>query len=481
MRATLLIGTTLATLLLVGCAVGPDYRKPQVAPADFKNAQQPNLSPTAIEASWWKQFEDASLDGLVATALASNNDLRVAVARVEQARALAGVTEKDRFPTVTSAAGYEKGRQSESQLVSPDQPRSFESYSVGFDAAWEIDLFGRVRRSVEAAHADAQAAEAGLRDAQVSVVAEVARNYFELRGAQRRLQVAQQNLENQRETLHITQVRYEAGRGTELDVASAAARVKATEASIPPLVTDEKRAEHRLAILTGVRPGELAVDLSPRSLPPLAKQIPIGDAEELLRRRPDIRAAERGLASATARVGVATADLFPRLSISGFLGFVAGRGALIGRSESESWFVAPTLSWPAFDLGRASDRLRASKAVSKGQLAAYQQTVLRALEETENAFVGYGDEQRRLANLMEQARQSERAAQLAQVRYREGVTDFLTLLDAQRTQLQAEDAVAVSEVQVYTGVVAIYKALGGGWEACPGASCMNLAAAVVSK
>jgi multidrug efflux system outer membrane protein len=473
-RSALLVA---AVALLAGCAsVGPDYKAPAEAPVTFKNAAQPGLAAGEVDAAWWRQFEDPILDDLVARARAGNNDLAVAVARLRQARAIFDSSGRDGWPTVTAAAGYEGGRLSESQTF-PGEARKFESYSAGFDAAWEIDLFGHVRRSIEAAKADAQAAEASLRDVQVTVAGDVARNYFQLRSAQRRLDVARQNLDNERETLRITEARYGAGRGTELDVASATARVQATEASVPPLVAEEKRAEHRLAILTGARPGELAVDLAPKDFPPLAKEIPIGRPEDLLRRRPDIRIAERNLAGATARVGIATADLFPRLSLTGFLGFVASRGSSLGTAASQSWFAAPTLSWAAFDLGRAKDRLHASEAVADGQLAAYRQTVLLALEETENAFVNYGEAQRQLEHLMEQARYSARAAQLAQVRYREGATDFLTLLDAQRTQLQAEDAVAVAEAQVYTGVVAIYKALGGGWQPCSGADCGALAAA----
>ena len=466
-----IVAASLAASLLAACAaVGPDYVAPATDPVSFKNAGQPGFTAGEVDAAWWRQFEDPILDDLVARARAGNNDLAVALARLRQARALFSGSERDRWPTVTAAAGYEGGRLAEAQTL-PGQPRKFETYTTGFDASWEIDLFGRVRRGIEAARADTESAEASLRDVQVTLAGDVARNYFQLRSAQRRLDVARQNLDNERETLRITRARYDAGRGTELDVASATARVQATEATVPPLEAEAKRAQHRLAILTGVRPGELAVDLSPRAFPPLAKEIPIGRPEDLLRRRPDIRVAERNLAAATARVGVATADLFPRVTLTGFLGFVATRGGALGSAGSSSWFGAPSLSWAAFDLGRARDRLHASEAVADQQLATYRQTVLLALEETENAFVNYGAAQNQMQHLLEQARYSARAAQIAQTRYREGVTDFLTLLDAQRTQLQAEDAVAQAEAQVYTGVVAIYKALGGGWQRCADAAC----------
>jgi multidrug efflux system outer membrane protein len=295
----------------------------------------------------------------------------------------------------------------------------------------------------------------------VSVAAEVARNYFELRGLQQQFAVAERSLANQRETLRLTRVRRDGGIGEEQDVASAAARVAAIEASFPPLRTAIAARQHRLAVLTGLRPGELIVDLAPRSYPPLAKALPLGDPGLLLQRRPDVRAAERDVAAAAAREGVAAAELFPRVSISGFLGLLAGRGSMFGSADSRAWAVTPALSWAGFDLGSARARLRGAKAGSEEVVAAYEQTVLRALEETENALVAYRDEQERLVKLADQARESTRAAAIARTRYREGLADFLALLDAERTQLQAEDAVAQAEAGVFTGVVAVYKAFGG--------------------
>ena len=303
--------------------------------------------------------------------------------------------------------------------------------------------------------------EASLEDVRVIVAAEVARNYFELRGWQQRLAVAQRSLENQRETLRLTRVRREAGIGEEFDVASAAARVAAIEASLPPIRTAIAEIEHRIAVLTGRRPGESGVDLSPRHYPPLAKALPVGNYENALRRRPDIRAADRQLAAAAAREGVAKADLFPRISVAGFLGFIAGRGNLFGESDSRAWAVTPALSWAAFDLGSARARLRGARAGTREAEALYEQTVLRAFEETENALVAYREQQQRLIKLNDQARESARASSIARARYREGVADFLSLLDAERTQLQAEDAVAQAESQVFTNVVGVYKALGG--------------------
>jgi multidrug efflux system outer membrane protein len=249
--------------------------------------------------------------------------------------------------------------------------------------------------------------------------------------------------------------------GEEQDVASAAARVAATDATIPLLELETKRAEYRIAVLTGTRPGELSADLSPRSYAPIDKALPIGNAADLLRRRPDVRAAERRLSAATERQGVAVAQLFPQVSVSAFVGFLAGRGSLFFTTQSFATTASPTVTWSAFDLGRARARVRGSSAATDEALASYDETVLRALEETENSFSNYHAQQGRLVKLNAQAQESQRAASIARLRYREGVIDFLSLLDAERTQLQAEDAVAESERDVYVAVIALYKALGG--------------------
>lgn len=457
-----------ATLGLGACAVGPEYRAPDPAAPQFHNAPEAQFARTAIEKAWWQEFGDPALDDLIARALANDLDLALAAARLRAARAVFDDQALDRFPTVTAAGAYHRQKAQQPGLAG--QPIRSETYDAGFDAFWEIDLFGRVRNAVEAARADADATQAELHAAQVSVAAEVARNYLELRGAERRFEVATANRDNQQETLRLTRIRYELGRGTELDVASAEARLAAIEASLPPLIVAQRAARHRLAVLLGQRPGtlELAAGRDSESISEsFANPLPIGEPESLLRRRPDIRAAERQLAAATARVGVATADLFPRLTVSGFVGFVTGNAGQLGESAAEAWSVSPVLSWAALDLGSVRARLRASEAQADGALAFYEQTVLHALEETENAFVAYAQNQHRLAALLDQAAASRRAAELARIRYREGAIDFLRLLDAERTVLEAEDAVAIAQTELNTSVVAIYKALGGGWQAAP--------------
>lgn len=458
------LGLFASMLLLSACAVGPDYKTPVQAPVVLQNAPAGAFSTANPEAQWWKAFNDPVLDGLISQALAGNLDIRVAVARVDEARALFKDARLDQLPRVTADGSYTKSDQQ--QPGSNGQRVESETYQAGFDAGWEIDLFGRVRRGVESARAEAGAAQADLRDAQVTIAAEVARNYLELRGAQARLAVANRNLDTQRETLRLTQVRYNAGAGSPIDVASAQARLNATEAAIPSLITAEKRANYRLCVLVGKRPGELDATLTAKTdaeVTPLIAALPIGEASDLLRRRPDVQAAERRLAAQTAKVGVATADLFPRVRVSGFIGFLSGSASGFGNAASQAWSVAPSVSWPALDLGGAHQRLKAAEARNDASLAVYDQTVLRALEDLETALVAYRQQQAQLVSLTNQAAASRRAAELARIQYKEGGIDFLVLLDAERTLLAAEDSLTVAETGVNTNVVAIYKALGGGW------------------
>ena len=457
------LSIALETLLLTACAVGPNYHAPPVAAAVVQNAQSSNFVQQSPEALWWQEFGDTELDSLVQRALDANLDLRSAYDRVLEARAVFVERKLDYAPHVQLQGSYSHFDQQQPGF-GPDRINA-QSDSLGFDATWEIDLFGHVRRSVEAARADLGAEQANYQDAQVTVAAEVARNYFELRGAQKRLSVARENLSTEHQTLELTQLLDETGRGSELDVQRSRARLKATEATIPPLEAAEKQAGYRLAVLLGARPGALDQELATAAVATYAKALPIGDTAELLRRRPDVRAAERQLAAATARVGVATADLFPRVNVAGFVGFLSGDvGRLFGTASdnnARAWSIAPTVSWAAFDMGSVRARLRASEAQSDAAAANYEKVVLTALEDTENSFFAYSARQTQLKSLVEQAQASRRAAELADTQYREGVADFLVLLDAQRTQLDAEDSVAQAETAVNVSVAAIYKALGG--------------------
>ena len=457
MRRIAMVSIVMA--LSVACGVRRPYVAPNVEPAVLGHVDTALTVEQPFDPRWWQQFEDPVLDDLVGRALAANHDVRMAVARVDQARAFFDDVALDRFPTAVAGASVDRRDQAIPGFS--ERPRPITTYRAGFDAFWEIDVFGRVRSQVQAAAANATSFEAERDDVRVSVAAEVARNYFELRGLQQQLAVADRSLVNQRETLRLTQVRRDAGIGEEQDVASAAARVAAIEASIPPIRSAIAQREHHLAVLIGARPGTLGVDLTPRAYPPLTKALAIGEPGSLLRRRPDVRAAERRLASATGREGVAAAELFPQISISGFLGLLAGRGNFFTVSQSRAWAVTPALTWAAFDIGSARARLRGAEGATRESVAAFEQVVLRAIEETENALVNYREEQERLVRLADQARESTRAATIARTRYQAGVVDFLALLDAERTQLQAEDAVAQAEAGVFTSVIALYKALGG--------------------
>jgi multidrug efflux system outer membrane protein len=455
--------------LLSGCMlVGPDYKTPPLqASAGFANQAQAGLSTDTVETAWWRGFQDDRLNQLVVLALANNHDVRVATARIREARALLSETTFDRYPTVTARGFYTRERLSKAQTI-PGADRDAELYEAGFVASWELDFFGRVRRSIEASAADVGAAEANRRDVIVSLLAEVARNYLALRGTQNRLAVARRNAENQRQTLDLTIALLEGGRGTELDTSRAEAQLQSTLASIPPLETAIKAAMYRLGVLIGQPPTALELELSkPRPLPALPTRVALGKPDDLLRRRPDIRVTERNLAAATARVGVATADLFPRVTLLGSVALQATSFTDLGKSGSDTFMIGPGIFWAAFDLGRVRARIRATDARTEAALALYEQRVLLALEETENALVDFTRQQARQDLLRASAQASEKAQTLASQRYQFGVTDFLTVLDAERTLLAAQDLLADSETLTATALVAVYRALGGGWEMAP--------------
>jgi outer membrane protein, multidrug efflux system len=457
-RLTRVIAGATAFAVLAACAVGPTYHRPETPSIEPRNVDA-HFTAAVPNAAWWGQFGDPILADLEARALADNLDLHIAIARVHSARAAFNEAQYDYAPHVQADASYARSKQQQPGFTAGRV--DIESSSVGFDASWEIDLFGHVRHQAAAARAVMGAEQANLADAQVTVAAEVARNYFELRGAQRQSAVARDNLTNQREALRLTQVRYEAGRVTELDTDSAQARLKATEATLPLLEAAEKRYGYRLAVLLGVPPGTLDAKLSAVPVQAMTAPLPIGDVSTLLRTRPDMRIAERNLAAATERVGVATADLFPRVTFTGFVGFLSGDASQLGKAASRAWLVNPAVSWPALDYGSVHARLRGARAEADGALSAYQKAALTALEDFEDACVGYSTQEARLASVLEQAQASRRAEQLAEIQYREGSINFLVLLDAQRTLLQAEDELAQAETAANTGAVAVYKALGG--------------------
>lgn len=459
-------------IVFTGCAVGPDYHPPANAPetatsAQFGNVSAPGFAAGQVEARFWEAFQDPVLNDLVASALRSNYDLKIALANLNAARAARQLTAYDQFPTVTTQSDYRKGLESQNEIpgVSHDQRRAT-NVDAGFDALWELDLFGRVRREVEAADADEAVVRASLRDAEVSVTAEVARDYFVLRGLQEQLAVAIRNADNQEKSLQLTQVRLQAGRGTELDTARAEAQLKTTLASIPPLQASIATTIYSLEVLTARAPGALTSQLStPQPLPRLPQTNNVGTPEALLRRRPDIQIAERNLAGATARIGVAVGDLFPKVTFLGTLGFNANTLGGLGSGGSETYGYGPSITWAAFDLGRVNARIHAARANADGALSSYQKTVLSALREVESALVTYAQSERRTATLEEAAAASVKAARIAHQRFEGGLTDFLNDLDAERDALNAETSLATSRTETATDLVAVYKALGGSWQA----------------
>ena len=449
----------IASAQLAGCAARTAPPPSTLTRTPLTRWDGSAFSPLEYAPLWWRQFDDPVLDAIETAAIDANRDVRSALARFDQARAVFDEDRRRQYPTVTAGAFVDVRDQAQPGFR--DEPLRITTYRAAFDASWELDFFGRVRAAVAAARANAESFEADLSSVRVSVAADVALNYFELRGIQRQLSVLDRSLANQRATLRLTEARRDAGIGGEQDVASASARVSAIEADVPPLRTALAVREHRLAVLTGQAPGQLKVDLAPRAYPVLATSIALGPPDQLLDRRPDVRAAERRLAAAAAREGVATADLYPRITITGVLGLLAGRGNLFGAGDSRAWAVTPALQWSAFDLGSARARLRGAHAATDEALAGYEQTMLLALEETETALVTYRQRQERLVKLTDEVRESARAAGIARLRYREGVSEFLTLLDAERTQLQAESSAAQAEADLFTAVVGLYRAVGG--------------------
>lgn len=455
-------------LLAVGCTVGPDYQEPKTeTTASFDGAPKEGTAAEPAIVLWWREFGDDTLNDLVGRAVAGNRSVAAAAALLREARALYAEETFNLAPTVHANAAYTETLFSNATFLSgvPRSDRTFGYYSAWFDAAWELDLFGRVRRSMEAVDAEAGGTEASRRDVLLSLLAEVARNYFEFKGARYQLEVARKNARVQEETVRLTVARFEGGRGTELEVSQSRADYQATLALLPPIETEVARAKNRLAVLLGEQPARFSIEAGPpAAVESLPKLVAIGKPEDLLRRRPDIRMAERRLAAATARIGVATADLFPRVTLSGTLGPQSKTVSGLFQSGAMAYTAGPSLSWAAFDLGRVAARIRAADARAEAELHAYEQTVLQALEETENALVRFGRERARRDALVEAVASSEKAAAIADTQFQAGAVDFLTPLLAQRTVLRLQIDLAESQTRTVTALIALYKALGGGWE-----------------
>jgi multidrug efflux system outer membrane protein len=460
------LAALLVSLSLTACAVGPDYVQPDTPlPKEFVGANQKSFTQEDVPSRFWSVFDDAVLSGLIEEALTANHDLRIAAARFNEARALRREAAFDFGPVITANGAALRTRFSEFETSNiANGEGAIDVYDARFDATWELDIFGRVRRNYETRRAELESTVASLEDTLVSVTSEVARNYFELRGLQSRYDVARRNADVQGSSLELTQARREAGSGTDLDVARAQSQLSTTLATLPQLESDVARVKYRIAVLLGRRPGELDARLAAKPLPEMPAFTPVGDPTEWLRRRPDVRVAERDLAAATARIGIAVGDLFPKVSLVGNFGWTALEFDRLGDADAEHYQFGPSISWAIFDLGHVQARIAAAQARADGSLARYEQTVLRALEDTEGALTTYAKALEREATLQKAANASGEAAGLASVRYEEGVSDFLLVLDAERTQLEAEDRLAQSRADSATALVAVYKALGAGWQ-----------------
>lgn len=458
---------------LAGCTtVGPDYQVPagsvatrQSAQVPFAEAQEGVFQQNEVPGHWWRLYNDPTLDGLVEQALAANTDLRVASANLERAQAALRETQAQQQPSLGVNASPTFGHVSGIQELAPgiDPPNRW-SYSAGASMSYQLDLFGQIRRAVEASSADAQSAQAAYDATRVTVAAETARAYANLCAAGMQLASAQHSVKVQQESLDAVSRLQRAGRGTALDVTRARSQLEQLQANLPPFQAQQRTALYRLAALTGKTPTEIPASLLQcAAAPKLAQTIPVGDGAQLLRRRPDIRQAERSLAAATARIGVATADLYPKITL-GLSGASGGPAAMFGDRGTFSWSVGPLISWTLPNTGAVQARIAEAEANTRAAVARFDASVLNALRETESALVVYARQLDRDASLQAARDQAAVAASQARQLFQYGKTDYLTVLDAERTLATNESALAASQAELSNDQIAVFLALGGGWE-----------------
>ena len=453
-------------ILFSGCAaVGPDYVKPDIkTPAAWHAPLAENMTAGQTDRTslvrWWDTLGDPALTALIETAAAGNLDLKQALSRVREARARRKGSRAALFPVVDASGLAKKNRSSEDS----GSGNTSELYSAGFDAGWELDVFGGVRRSIEASQADLEASRAAFQDVMISLLAEVAANYIDVRTYQARLAVSEANVASQQETWALLDALYRAGSGGALAAEQARYNLESSRSRIPDLKTGLEEAMNRLAVLTGQAPGSVHDALAVvRPLPDVAAELAVGVPADLLRRRPDVRQAERNLAAETARVGVAVADLYPRFTLNGAIGLDALSLGNLVQAGSRTWMVGPAVSWRVFDAGAIRSNIEIQSAIQEQALLAYETAVLNALEEVENALVAYAQEQKKLTALTAATRSAKSAVELAGHQYTSGIIGFTDVLDAQRSLLSFEDETAKSRGTVLADIVRLYKTLGGGW------------------
>ncbi len=485
------IALALCLLAAAGCMVGPDYKRPETKVPEVWNGQEvvsqatPSKTTTnpADVALWWNNFNDPTLSSLVEMAVRANLDVRLAEARIRQARAAWGVAGAPLWPQVNATALYERSHSPAAAVVtagggsvvasgagsSGGNAPFRELFQAGLDASWEFDIFGGTRRNLEAAGADYQAAVEDRRDVLVTLMGDVGNNYLTLRGLQQQIAISRKNLEAQRHTANIIQKRHDAGFVGGLDVANAWAQVATTESVIPLFESSARAAIYSLGVLLGREPAALEKDLIKRGpIPPNPPEVPVGLPSELLRRRPDIRRAEAQIHAATARIGVATADLFPRFFLTGSFGVTTSDINKLGSlANNKFWSFGPSVTWPVFAGGSIYWNIKIQDALQEQSLLTYQKTVLTALKDVETALVAYAKEQERRKSLSLAVAENRKAVDLAMQLYLAGKSDFLNVATAQRNLFVSEDLLVQSTRTVDTNLIALYKALGGGWEKQP--------------
>ncbi|WP_186804770.1 efflux transporter outer membrane subunit [Limihaloglobus sulfuriphilus] len=447
-----------------GCSLGPDYERPETQlPQEWLGSDTSESANPEVLREWWKSYDDPMLGSLLERADADNLDLQAAMARIEQSRAFRAYASGEKLPSVDAFGNYTRSRSSQNIMGAAPGENSF--YSAGFDAFWELDLFGRIRRSIESAQAELERSVEDYRNTRVSLFAEIARNYIELQTSQARIEYARTNIEIQRKTLDLTQNRYEADLVPKLDVSQARLNLANSQSEIPSLRIAETEAVNRLSVLTGTTPDQLRSELiKPRPLMQIEVEPLAGIPAELLRRRPDIRSAERALAAQTARIGQAEALRYPSFSLSGSFGLAAMHYSDLTSWDSRNIEFGPSVRWTIFDSNRLKSLVAVEEALTKQLAANYESAVLRAVEEVENALVGFAQETRRTKALERSVQAAQESLKNVETLYENGLTDFQNVLDVQRSLSLQQDRLAVSRGLILQRSVAIYKALGGGWD-----------------
>lgn len=462
----------LSLLVFTGCAaVGPDYVEPELAVPDawhMRIVDQVNKGPDATLQTWWTVFDDPVLNQLIDRAHSGNLDLQTAAARVRAARSSLAITSGERLPEMDGVGQASRDRQSDDGWLAQVAPENgFDAqnlYELGLDASWEIDLFGRIRRSIESSEAQYQSTVESERDVMVTLFAEVARTYIQVREFQARLVYAHENIKVQKQALGLAQERFATGLSSQLDVVQAQATLGMTEAALPDIATAKDQALYRLAVLLGVEAGSLQNEfVAVAAIPQPAGRIALGLPVDVLRQRPDVRAAERRLAAQTAQIGVATAALYPDFTLSGFIGLQSRSVNDLFNSNSDMWGLSLPISWNLYDGGRVRSNIELQKDLTEQRLLDYRQAVLEALSEVQSALVAYNNEHQRLAALRRATEATREGVRLALVQYGTGLTDYNNVMTMQRDLFQVEAELAASEAQLDFELIALYKAVGGGW------------------